>query len=169
MTGAARRPFHFKPADMFKNVALIVWIILPVISLAQNGDDSKAEFEKLYWLTGSWNQTNLTKPGKALTEQWTKSGDFEMTGQATTTQNGDTVYVERITLLIQDNAIYYVADVPQNKQPVYFKLTDITETGFVCENPQHDFPKKITYALTGNQLKATISGNGRAFDYIYIK
>lgn len=154
---------------MVKRLALIALILIPIISFAQNKDGIKAEFERLYWLNGAWNQTNITKPGRALVEQWNKSGDYEMKGQSTTTQNGDTVYVERITLLIKDNTIYYVADVPQNKQPIYFKLISITGNGFVCENPEHDFPKKISYQFTGSQLKATISGNGKSFDYLYVK
>lgn len=169
MTGAFERPFQLNCFDMLTRVLLIIVTFLPLASAAQNKDGIKSEFEQLYWLNGIWRQTNINKPGKALVEQWTKSGDYEMKGQATTTQNGDTVYVERITLLIKDNSIYYVADVPQNKQPVYFKLTAITANGFVCENSEHDFPKKITYNLTGNQLKATISGNGKSFDYLYVK
>lgn len=136
---------------------------------AQNKDGIKTEFEQLYWLHGTWSQTNLTKPGQAIVEQWIKSGDYELKGHSTTTQNGDTVYLERITLLIKDHAIYYVADVPQNKQPVYFKLTSLTSNGFTCENPGHDFPKKISYQLTGSQLKATVSGNGKSFNYLYVK
>ena len=148
---------------------LTILLLAPCNAFAQNADGAKTEFEKLYWLNGSWKQTNITKPGQALTEQWGKSGDYEMKGTATTTQNGDTVFVERTTLLIKDNIIYYVADVPHNKQPIYFKLTSITTTGFTCENAAHDFPKKITYQLSGGELKATISGNGKSFDYIYIK
>jgi hypothetical protein len=49
-----------------------------------------------------------------------------------------------------------VSDVPEDKQPVYFAITEITETGFTCENPQHDFPKKIMYRKEGNQLKANV-------------
>lgn len=144
-------------------------LLMPVAASAQTQTDVQREFEQLYWLNGTWQQTNITKPGQALVEQWTKSGDYEMRGQATTTQNGDTVFVERTTLLMKDNAIYYVADVPHNKQPVHFKLTSITPVKFVCENPDHDFPKKIVYELSGNQLRATISGNGRSFDYLYQK
>ncbi|MFN8334485.1 MAG: DUF6265 family protein [Cyclobacteriaceae bacterium] len=147
----------------------VLLLIAPLTAFSQKADGIKAEFEKLYWLNGSWRQTNITKPGQALVEQWTKSGDYEMKGQATTTQNGDTVFVERTTLLIKDNSIYYVADVPQNKQPVYFKLTELTANKFTCENQQHDFPKKITYKVSGTQLKATISGNGKSFDYLYEK
>lgn len=148
---------------------LAIVLLIPCCAVAQTYSGSRAEFEKLYWLNGSWKQTNITKPGQALVEQWIKSGDYELRGQATTTQNGDTVFVERTTLLIKENVIYYVADVPQNKQPVYFKLTSITATGFICENPSHDFPKKISYQLSGGELKATISGNGKSFDYIYVK
>ena len=32
-----------------------------------------------------------------------------------------------------------------------------------------DFPKKITYRLVGDKLKATISGNGKLSDYLFIK
>ncbi|WP_315820030.1 hypothetical protein [Paraflavitalea speifideaquila] len=60
-----------------------------------------------------------------------------------------------------------MADVPQNKEPVYFKLTAITKDGFTCENPNHDFPKKIDYKLDGNKLRATISGDGKAIDYLF--
>lgn len=160
------RPFCCRFA-MKHLIALL--LLAPLAVVAQKTEGIQAEFEKLYWLNGSWNQVNITKPGQALVEQWTKSGDYEMKGHATTTQNGDTVFVEHTTLLLKDNAIYYVADVPQNKQPVSFKLTAITPNSFTCENPQHDFPKRITYVLSGTQLKATISGNGKSFDYLYEK
>jgi hypothetical protein len=148
---------------------LFICLGIPQFAGAQNTDGIRGEFEKLYWLNGTWNQTNIKKPGRALIEQWHKSGDYEMKGQATTTQNGDTVFVERVTLLIKDDAIYYIADVPQNKQPVLFELTSISSNGFVCENPAHDFPKKISYQLTGSELKATISGDGKSIDYLYQK
>jgi hypothetical protein len=63
--------------------------------------------------------------------------------------------------------IYFVSDVPEDKQPVYFAITEITETGFTCENPQHEFPKKIMYRKEGNQLKAIISGDGKAFTLLF--
>jgi hypothetical protein len=38
---------------------------------------------------------------------------------------------------------------------------------FVCENPEHDFPKKIDYTLSDGKMTARISGNGRSFDFIF--
>lgn len=152
-----------------KTLIVLFCLGLSLNLFAQNPDGIKTDFEKLYFLNGTWNQTNIKKPGRSLTEKWTKSGDYEMKGQAVTLQNSDTVFVERITLTIKDNTIYYIADVPQNKQPILFKVTSLTNTSFTCENPEHDFPKKITYELTGIELKATISGNGKSIEYRYVK
>lgn len=127
------------------------------------------DFSKLSWLEGTWIRTNITKPGRSAHERWEKSSKQELRGYGVTMQGQDTVFQEMITVLIKDDAIYYVADVPQNQQPVYFKFTEITESGFVCENPDHDFPKKIIYQLEGKKLKAQISGNGKADDYWFEK
>ena len=84
-------------------------------------------------------------------------------------RGSDTLFVEKLRILIRENNVYYVADVPENQKLVYFKLTEISDKGFVCENPDHDFPKKVTYQLEGNQLKATISGDGKSVDYVFEK
>ena len=147
----------------------ILFVVLFVSSLTQSTAQpanaaALSNFNKLRWLTGTWNRTN-TKPGHTAHERWEKSGNNEMQGWGVNLKGQDTLFVEKLKLVIKDNHIYYVADVPENKQPVYFKLTEIIKESFVCENPDHDFPKKITYILEGAKLKATISGNGKAIDY----
>lgn len=163
--------FYYRPVKVKMKVLLFIicFGVIALATVAQDADGIHGKFEKLYWLNGTWNQTNIKKPGRALVEQWRKSGDFEMVGLAVTTQNSDTVFVERASLIIKNNAIYYVADVPQNKESVLFKLTAVTKNGFVCENPTHDFPKRISYQLTAGELKATISGNGKSINYLYQK
>jgi hypothetical protein len=76
---------------------------------------------------------------------------------------------KKFKLVIKENNIYYVADVPENKQPVDFKLIEISENAFTCENPDHDFPKRIRYQENENTIKATISGNDKSFDYLFEK
>ena len=82
-------------------------------------------------------------------------------------KGNDTSFVEKTKLVIRGNTIYYVADVPGNKQLIYFKLTAITNYSFTCENLKHDFPKKIRYTKDGFVLKATISGNGKSIEYLF--
>lgn len=60
-----------------------------------------------------------------------------------------------------------MADVPENQEPVYFKFTTLTDSTFVCENPDHDFPKKISYTLKENRLTALLSGGGREVEFLF--
>jgi hypothetical protein len=129
---------------------------------------AKREFKKLEWLIGKWNRTNV-KPGKIATESWLKISAYEFMGTGVVVKGKDTVFIEKLRLLVKNNDVFYVADVKENKGLVYFKLTAISSSGFVCENAEHDFPKKIVYQLSGKDLKATISGNGKNIDYSFVK
>jgi hypothetical protein len=62
-----------------------------------------------------------------------------------------------------DTWIYSVTAGKQNNgQAVLFTATKNTATELVFENPEHDFPKKITYTLvTPDSLYAEISGVGK--------
>lgn len=128
---------------------------------------AQTEIDKVSWLNGIWKRTN-TRAGSSAEESWTKKGD-QLVGYGVTKKGNDTSFVEKIQILSKDKKLFYVADVPGNKAPVYFEITSAGENGFVCENPEHDFPKKIEYKRTGNKLVATISGNGKSFDYIFEK
>ncbi len=123
--------------------------------------------EKLSWLEGTWNRTNV-KPGRSGHERWERKSDM-MQGWGVSMNGVDTSFVEKIKILSKDGELYYLADVPENQQPVHFKLTTITDTSFVCENQDHDFPKVISYQREGTNLKAIISGNGKAIDFYFEK
>jgi hypothetical protein len=62
-----------------------------------------------------------------------------------------------------------VADVKGNKDIVYFQFVSLGDDHFVCENPAHEFPKRIEYKLRGNQLQASISGDGKTIPYLFEK
>src|SRR5436190_6829523 len=129
---------------------------------------TKENFKKLSWLAGEWTSTN-PKPGQSAYERWTLSTAGELGGIGVTMKGKDTVFVEKFKITPRDGNLYYVADVPENQEPVYFKLTEITNNGFTCENPKHDFPKKIAYLRDGSNLKATISGNGKGKDFLFVR
>jgi len=46
-------------------------------------------------------------------------------------KGSDTAFVEKLKLVIKNDNICYVADITENKEPVYFKLTSITDHSFV--------------------------------------
>jgi hypothetical protein len=126
----------------------------------------REQLAKINWLLGEWTRTNV-KPGRTAFEKWEQKSDTEFSGVGITMREKDTAFVEKLKIVVKDNELFYVADVPGNKQPIYFKITTLSDAGFVCENPAHDFPKMIAYKRQGNKMTATISGNGKAFDYLF--
>ena len=146
-----------KNLDM-RTYAVFIFLISGFITKAQSVDD-------LRWLTGMWNRTNV-KPGRTAHERWIKTNEG-LQGWGVSMNGTDTSFVEKLHIVTKDNKLYYVADVPQNNELTYFLITEVTATSFTCEDPEHDFPKKIVYQLDGNKLKAIISGNGKSIDYFF--
>lgn len=125
------------------------------------------DINKLDWLTGTWTRTN-PKPGRSGVEVWTKRNN-ELVGRGVNLKGPDTAFVEKLKIVARDGKLFYVADVPENNSEVLFEFTQLTNRSFVCENAKHDFPKKISYTLEGDNLKATISGEGREVDYLFVR
>ena len=126
---------------------------------------SKSGFE---WLEGTWERLHM-KPGRSGYELWSRTSDSEWKGTGVTLIGSDTTFIEKLKIINRDGQFFYVADVPENKGSVYFAITTLTRNSFVCENPEHDFPKKIMYSLEENEMKATISGNGKSIEYRFIR
>jgi hypothetical protein len=139
-----------------------------VLNAQQNSRDVEAQFKSLSWLKGNWDRTNPV-PGSTASEKWEQSSSYELKGLGITLKGADTVFIEKIKLQIRDNDIFYVADVPENKAAIYFKLIATTPRGFICINPQHDFPKRIEYLLNGRKLTVVISGDGKSQEYLFEK
>jgi hypothetical protein len=147
-----------------KSLALSLLLILSGCAFAQT--KSEKDFAKLSWLEGTWTRTNA-KPGRSGVESWVKGMGKELIGLGVNMKGSDTSFVEKLKIIIRDGDIYYVSDVPENPKPVEFKVTSLDEKGFVCENPNHDFPKKISYQHDGNKLRAVISGDGKEMEYLF--
>lgn len=126
------------------------------------------QINQVEWLVGFWNRTNV-KPDRLAHERWEKISDTELSGWGISLRNGDTTFVEKLKIFTKDGTLYYQADVPENPAPVSFAFTSITKNGFVCENPDHDFPKKIEYVVNGDSMVVTTSGNGKQLIFQFYK
>lgn len=133
-----------------------------------NVEEDDKSLEQLGWLIGEWQRMN-TKPNRTAFEIWTKESPVKFSGTGLTLQGQDTVFVETLSLTFKNDKLYYIAEVSHNKEPTYFEVTQISDKGFVCENPQHDFPKKIEYTLYENRLTAIISGDGKSIPFRFVK
>src|SRR5215217_6444539 len=148
-------------------LAITFTCLVSVLIVAQTAQRTALpDLKKLEWLLGEWNRIDV-KPGRSGSEKWALKSDIEMEGWGTTMKGADTIAKEKLKLVVKGNDIFYVADVAENKEPVYFKLTLLTRDEFICENPEHNFPKKISYKSEDNKLKATISGNGKSMSFLF--
>jgi hypothetical protein len=122
---------------------------------------SYTELEKANWFLGRWE--NKTPEG-TFSEEWKVENDSVLKGESYFINGKDTLFAETVRLEQQKKDLFYIVTVPnQNEEkPVAFKLTSSTADYLVFENPEHDFPKKITYKLvTRDSLYAEISGDGK--------
>jgi hypothetical protein len=119
---------------------------------------SQTDFEKLSWIVDRWVSTD----GESISyEHWEKSSDNLLTGGSETVKNGDTLFAEKLKIEYYEGNIYYIADVKHNPAPVRFKLVSLSESEAVFENPEHDFPQRITYKQMEGSLHASIEGPGK--------
>jgi len=148
---------------------LLLLISFSLLMHASNAQESnKQKFKKLEWLMAKWVRTN-SAAGHSGYEIWSKVSDLKLSGKGVTLKGNKIVFTENLELIVKGIDIFYVVTLADEKKPIYFKLTELDENGFTCENPEHDFPKKITYRRSGKNVKAVISGNGKSVDYIFVR
>jgi len=143
-----------------KKLVIFSCIILLSAAFSNKENSHAANMHSFSWLIGKWKME--TKKG-IIYEKWKSSNDSTLSGKSMLVKNttGDTVFLEKIQLVYRNNAYYYipVAEGQNNNQPVEFKLTSHNENGFIAENPEHDFPKRILYNLiTKDSIHAVVDG-----------
>jgi hypothetical protein len=133
----------------------------PVIKTSKIKKD--ADFS---WLLGSWQRIN-EKEGKQTFEHWKQASNELYLGMGCTLKEGDTIWKEVIQLRKVGKGWNFEVKGKGETQPTVFTLTKIEKESFVCENPENEFPKIISYQKSNTRLSAIISGGGSdiAFDF----
>lgn len=115
------------------------------------------DISDLSWISGDWQ----TAPGgrAQIEEHWTQPAGGSMMGVSRTIAGSKTAEFEFLRIEQREDAMYYVAQ-PKGRCPATdFKLTRLTGSEAVFENPSHDFPRRIIYRKTGDDsLTASING-----------
>jgi hypothetical protein len=93
------------------------------------------------WMAGSWE----LRQGDVVTEEhWTNPAGGTMIGMSRVSGRGKTMFFEFLRIEARADGLYYVAQ-PKGRPPVEFKATEVTASRVIFANPQHDFPKRISY------------------------
>jgi len=113
---------------------------------------------RLAWLAGGWR---MEQGGRVVDELWMAPAAGVMLGMGRTLTKGRVV--EHEFLQIREGPggmLFYVAQ-PSGQKEAAFQLASLTDTEAVFENPQHDFPQKISYSLRPDgALLAVLEGPG---------
>jgi hypothetical protein len=147
-----------------RQMLLLAMLLVGTVPSGLLAADAPAQLQKMIWLVGTWQRVDLPA-GQSGYERWTYDGAQGFVGVGVTARDGKTTFEEKLRILAKDGTVYYVADVPENKQPVYFKLTKLSEGELEFENPTHDFPQKIAYKKDGRQLHVRVSAGDKAEEF----
>ena len=123
--------------------------------------------ERIAWLQGCWE---VASAGRTVEEQWMAPRGGSMVGVGRTVRNGALVEYELVVIRERGEHLVYIAH-PSGQPSAEFRSTEVSDSGVVFENPEHDFPQRIGYRRQGAALDAWIEGmqNGQnrriAFPY----
>lgn len=142
---------------MMKRYTLTLGFVFISITNASTQAPTLAD---LGWMVGSWQSA----PGaqRQVEEHWTRAAGGTMMGVGRTVAGERTVEFEFLRIEQRADGIFYVAHPKARCPGTDFKLTRVSGTEAVFENPQHDFPKRVIYRMgEGDSLTATIdAGEG---------
>ena len=151
--------------------AVLVSLLAPSMGTQAQTTTPAPTISDLSWLAGDWQ----TAPGgrSQTDEHWTHPAGGSMLGMSRTVAGGRTYEFEYLRIEQREDGIYYVAHPKARCPGTDFKLTSVTSTEAVFENPAHDFPKRITYKRTAAGLVANVdAGEGtksQVFSYVPMK
>lgn len=109
------------------------------------------------WLAGCWEQRSGNRESL---EMWMPPAGGVMLGASRTIVGGAVREYEQLLIKVENGKLVFTAT-PSGQQTATFTSSSVTDTSFVVENPQHDFPQRIIYRRRGaDSLIARIEGPG---------
>ena len=111
---------------------------------------------RVRWLAGCWE---IQRGQRIVVEMWSRPNGAMMIGGSSTTNAGVVREFEHLRLTAEGDSVVYTA-LPSGQALTAFRGT-ASDSGFVVENLQHDFPQRIVYTRRGaDSLIARIEGPG---------
>lgn len=142
------------------------FLFLLLLSLTTMAQGTAFKIADLSWLGGCW-ASPANAQGPAITERWSPLGGDMMMGVGQTVKGGKTVEFEFLRIVQDGTNVFYIAKPSQNPGETAFKLIKLSPQEAIFENPEHDFPQRVSYRRNGDNLTGHIEGNnnGKAMGF----
>lgn len=139
-------PNHaIRPTLLLRSLLLLLGVAGCTTAAAQEapGVDC-SQLETLAFLLGSWREETQ---GTVFEERWERQADGTFKGHAESFKSDGSEHYqeENMVLRSQGGKLVYAADPNQDGKFVEFTLVSCDERSVVFENPEHDFPQRLTY------------------------
>jgi hypothetical protein len=140
-------------------------VLLSALLLTAHGADAP---QLPHWLAGSWKMTNSR--GATIDETWNTPAAGLMMGMSRTYTADKVRSWEFVRIEQRGGSLVYIAQ-PQGAPPTEFKLIKHEDGYLLFANPQHDFPKQISYRrIDADHLTARVDdGQGKGTDFAYTR
>ena len=111
---------------------------------------AESPLESAAWLAGCW-RVESPDGMHAAEEHWMAPRGGLMVGMSRNIRGGEARGYELLTLRVQDGTLVYHA-VPSGQAPTDFPARLVGDGRLEFVNAEHDFPQKIVYTRTGDDL-----------------
>ena len=141
-------------------LTILLFLFLVFTSCKNDTDNSEKQIqsqENFDWLVENWIRTNDSEDIQTY-ENWKKLSDKVYLGEGYSLKNKDTIFKENMELRNQDGDWKFIVT-GVNEEPTIFHVLIIENKRFIAENLLNDFPKRITYFIQDEKLKALISAD----------
>jgi hypothetical protein len=136
-------------------MTISLFMFLFTAALALDKAPQRKSLEQLKWLAGCWE---MRRDDRITEEQWMSPRGGVMIGMSRTVRGDSLIELEQVRIESRGDDLYYVAS-PLRQAMAEFKGAVTADGGVSFENPQHDFPTKISYRRQGaDSLMASIEG-----------
>ncbi len=118
--------------------------------------------DQSHWLTGCWG---FDTPDGRYEEVWTAPTGNNMLGLSRRIVDGFTREFEYMRIVTSGGGGFDFTAMPQGENATRFNSVSFTATKVVFENPDNDFPSRVTYeSVAPDAVNARIEGtsNGQA-------
>lgn len=141
---------------MIKQIIGAAALMIIIGASAQASSHSQQAETYLGMLSGCWRGEF---DGTVVEERWDKLAGGLMLGTAKTVAGDAAVEFEFLKIRVNEGDITYTPYI-NGTEASAFRLNEAASnaTKLVFENPQNDFPKKITYAKSGSALDIELTG-----------
>lgn len=121
----------------------------------------------LAWMAGCW----APEQGETgSVEHWLPPAGGTMLGMSRTVKKGQTVEFEFMQLRVNAEGKLVFIALPSGQREATFVASHVGKDSVTFENPQHDFPQKVSYRLESDgrlvgRIEGTRGGTVRGIDF----